>query len=67
MGAGEWCKLRTPFACTFGWLGFGWVMHSGFFDAAPAWLDAVSGAQTVFGVVRLFFLGLGLGNRFRLK
>jgi hypothetical protein len=65
--AGIWQGLGVSFSNTFGFLGFGRLMHPEFFVAAPAWLDALSGLQTVLGVVLLFFLGLGLRNRFRLK
>ena len=34
---------------------------------APSWVHFLGGAQTVFGFIFLFFLGLGLRNRFRLK
>jgi hypothetical protein len=36
-------------------------------DHIPDGLQFVAGAQTVAGVILLFFLGLGLRNRFRLK
>ena len=64
---GIWQGLGVSFSNTFGFLGFGRLMHPEFFVNAPAWLDALSGLQTVLGVVLLFFLGLGLRNRFRLK
>ncbi len=42
-------------------------MHPEFYKEAPAWLDALSGLQSVVGIALLFFLGLGLRNRFRLN
>lgn len=52
---------------TLPFLGFVGKMHPDFYKEAPAWLDAMSGAQSVAGIALLFFLGLGLRNRFRLK
>jgi hypothetical protein len=52
---------------TLPFLGLVRKMHPTFYQEAPAWLDAVSGFQSVAGIVLLFFLGLGLRNRFRLK
>ena len=64
--------LALSFANVFAFLGF----HRRFFsdpfsedrfgEALP-WVVYWSGAETVLGVVLLFFLGLGLRNRFRLK
>ena len=52
----------------FGFLGFtGNYFRAEFLDALPTALKILAGLQTVAGVVLLFFLGLGLRNRFRLK
>ncbi len=52
----------------FGFLGFtGSYFGTDFLDALPTALKVLAGFQTVAGVVLLFFLGLGLRNRFRLK
>lgn len=59
--------LGISFSNTFSFLGFGRKFHPDFHANAPAWLDAISALQTILGVVFLFFLGLGLRNRFRLK
>lgn len=52
---------------TLPFLGFVRKMHPDFYKEAPAWLDAFSGFQSLMGIVLLFFMGLGLRNRFRLK
>jgi len=52
---------------TLPFLGFVRKMHPEFYKEAPAWLDAISGAQSVAGIILLFFLGLGLRTRFRLR
>jgi hypothetical protein len=38
-----------------------------FIAGLPPVLELLSAAQTVFGYVLLFFLGLGLRSRFRLR
>jgi hypothetical protein len=60
--AAGWSILNTlPF------LGFG-KLYYGELAKELAWpLKVVGGVQTVFGFVLLFFLGLGLRNRFRLR
>lgn len=60
--------LALSFANIFNFLGF----HRTFFapdyvQNLPAFLQVLSGFQTVAGVVLLFFLGLGLRTRFRLR
>ena len=60
--------LGLSFANVFNFLGF----HRAFLEAdftqnLPQWLKVVSAFQTIFGVVLLFFLGLGLRTRFRLR
>ena len=62
-----WQGLGVSFSNTFPFLGFTRKMHTDFFKIAPAWLDALSAAQSILGVILLFFLGLGLRNRFRIK
>ncbi|MDY6942243.1 MAG: pentapeptide repeat-containing protein [Pseudomonadota bacterium] len=55
------------FANTFGFLGFHRLYFGGFLGSAPGWVQVLSGVQTVLGVILLFFLGLGLRTRFRLR
>lgn len=75
---GSWLRANgseTPIAEGFGvsvgntlpFLGLVRKMHPDFYKEAPWWLDALSGAQSLLGIVLLFFFGLGLRNRFRLK
>jgi hypothetical protein len=53
---------------TLPFLGFGKLYFGGKFALGlPVWLKVVGGVQTLFGFVLLFFLGLGLRNRFRLR
>lgn len=54
------------FANLFAFLGLHRVYFGTVLPGLPGWLQALAGAQTVAGVVLLFFLGLGLRNRFRL-
>ncbi|WP_157932934.1 pentapeptide repeat-containing protein [Roseovarius salinarum] len=54
------------FANLFAFLGLHRVYFGDVLPGLPGWLQALAGAQTVAGVVLLFFLGLGLRNRFRL-
>lgn len=65
--ASIWEGLGVSFANTLPFLGLVRKMHPEFYDEAPWWLDAMSGAQSLTGIVLLFFFGLGLRNRFRLK
>lgn len=60
-------QLGPSFSGTFAFLGFLRRFHPDFFANGPWWFETISGAQTILGVVLLFFLGLGLRNRFRLK
>ena len=60
--------LGLSFSNVFNFLGF----HRTFVEAdftlkLPQWLKVVSAFQTIAGVVLLFFLGLGLRTRFRLR
>ena len=53
---------------TLPFLGFGKLYYGGEFAANLAWpLKVVGGVQTVAGFILLFFFGLGLRNRFRLR
>jgi len=69
----DWCARDLPnplglsFANTFGFFGFHRLYFIDFLRAAPGWMKLLSGAQTVLGFVFLFFLGLGLRTRFRLR
>ena len=56
------------FSNTFALLGFSRIYYCAeYFANLPAWIKVLGGVQTIAGVVLLFFLGLGLRNRFRLK
>jgi len=67
-GTPFWAAFGVSFSNTFGFLGIGRVMFAAdFYRDLPQVLKFVSGLQTVFGVIFLFFFGLGLRNRFRLK
>jgi len=66
-----WAKLREAFGWsisnTLPFLGFG-KLYYGELAKDLAWpLKVVGGVQTLLGYVLLFFLGLGLRNRFRLR
>jgi len=67
-GTPFWAAFGVSFSNTFGFLGIGRVMFAAdFYRDLPQVLKFVSGLQTVFGAIFLFFFGLGLRNRFRLK
>lgn len=72
MGGGD-CKSGAfaaglSFANLFSFLGFGRLYFGDFFRDDPAtWVILISAAQNILGVIFLFFFGLGLRNRFRLK
>ena len=55
------------FSSLFGFLGFSRLYFWEVLQALPAPLKVLAGFQTLAGVVLLFFLGLGLRTRFRLK
>ncbi|MEP3296090.1 MAG: hypothetical protein ABJO27_06350 [Pseudoruegeria sp.] len=56
------------FTNLFSFLGMGRrFFGAAFYVNLPHWMVFISGAQTILGVILLFFLGLGLRNRFRLK
>ena len=66
--AGIFEGLALSFANTFSFFGFQRL----YFDvtdlqALPRWAQVLGAVQTVCGFALLFFLGLGLRNRFRLK
>ena len=42
-------------------------MHQDFYQHAPWWLDLLSALQSILGIILIFFVALGLRNRFRLK
>lgn len=60
-------NLGPSFSSVFAFLGFLRRFHEDFFSEKPWWIETVSGTQTILGVFTLFFLGLALRNRFRLK
>ena len=60
--------LGLSFSNTFGFLGFNRLYFGvEYWKDFPGILKVMGAAQTVLGVVFLFFFGLGLRNRFRLK
>ena len=59
--------LAVSFSNTWRFLGFNRAFNPDFFKATPGWIEVIVGAQTLMGVMLLFFLGLALRNRFRLK
>jgi len=79
IAAGVVCMLCWQGAFSFtaaGWsisntlpfLGFGRLYYGADFAAhLPVWLKVLGGVQTIFSYTLLFFLGLGLRNRFRLR
>ena len=72
MGGGV-CKSGAfaaglSFANLFSFLGFGRLYFGDFFRDDPStFVILISAAQNILGVIFLFFFGLGLRNRFRLK
>lgn len=59
--------IALSFSNLFPLFGFGRLYFKEVIDALPAPLAAWSGFQTVFGLPMIFFLGLGLRQRFRLR
>jgi hypothetical protein len=59
--------LGLSFANLFAFLGLHRLYFTHVLKDLPGLLQFLAGAQTVAGVVLLFFLGLGLHNRFRLQ
>lgn len=72
MGGGV-CKSGAfaaglSFANLFSFLGFGRLYFGDFFKVgATTWVILISAVQNILRVIFLFFFGLGLRNRFRLK
>ncbi|MCZ0928614.1 pentapeptide repeat-containing protein [Halomonas janggokensis] len=60
-------SFGLSFANLMAFLGFNRLYFKEVIDEFGPWLSLLAGAQTVAGVVLLFFIGLGLRNRFRLK
>jgi hypothetical protein len=54
-------------ANVFAFFRFLQTYYPGCTESLPDWIKQVSGAQTVFSYILLFFLGLGLRARFRLR
>jgi hypothetical protein len=59
--------LSQSVANTLPFLGLMRSMHPDFYGRAPALIDFLSIAQSLFGIVLLFLLGLGLRTRFRMR
>ncbi|MCP9483819.1 hypothetical protein NNA36_17790 [Shimia sp. CNT1-13L.2] len=59
--------LGMSFSNTFKFLGLQRLHFADAFEAAGTAIHAIAGVQTVLGFVFLFFLGLGLRQRFRLR
>ena len=60
-------SLGLSFANMFSFLGLQRTFFQTELDALTGAFQTLAGFQTVMGFVLLFFLGLGLRNRFRLK
>lgn len=59
--------IGVSFGNVYGFLGINRLYYTELLQEVPDNLQLVAGAQTVLGVVFLFFFGLGLRNRFRLR
>ena len=59
--------LGLSIANTLPFLGFIRRFHGDIYKDAPNWLEVITATQSTGGIILLFFLGLGLRNRFRLK
>jgi len=60
--------LALSIANTFSFFGFQRLYFGvDYINALPTWMRVAGAVQTVFGFVFLFFLGLGLRTRFRLR
>lgn len=59
--------LGLSLASTLKFFGFQRLYFGGLFKDADFWIALLTGTQTVLGYVFLFFLGLGLRQRFRLR
>jgi hypothetical protein len=64
---GGWAASGLSFANIFRFFGFQATYFQEVIPNLPGWLNFIGGAQTVLGYLLLFFLALGLRNRFRLK
>ncbi len=63
-----WEALGLSFSNTFGFLGFNRLYFgTEYWEDFHPFLKFMGAVQTILGVIFLFFLGLGLRNRFRLK
>lgn len=60
-------SFGLSFANLFAFLGLNRLYFQEVIAELNPWLSLLAGFQTISGVVLLFFLGLGLRNRFRLK
>ncbi|WP_254054819.1 hypothetical protein [Pseudophaeobacter sp. EL27] len=65
--ANDWTALGLSFSNLFPVFGFGRVYFGGQLNELPPFLKFVAGFQTVASLPLLFFLGLGLRQRFRLR
>ncbi|OIQ42507.1 MAG: hypothetical protein BM560_07260 [Roseobacter sp. MedPE-SWde] len=65
--ANDWTALGLSFSNLFPVFGFGRVHFMEVLKNLPAGLQFLSGFQTVTSLPLLFFLGLGLRQRFRLR
>ncbi len=63
----DWTAMGLSFSNLFPLFGFGRVFLSDVLKDLPRWAQVLSGAQTVLSLPLLFFLGLGLRQRFRLR
>jgi hypothetical protein len=66
-GAQFWTSLGWSISNSLPFLGLGKVYLGDVIRDLPGWLKYVGGLQTFCGFILLFFLGLGLRNRFRLR
>lgn len=60
-------SLAISIGNTIPFLGINARFEPDLYKDAPLWLSWLSSFQTIAGITLLFFLGLGLRNRFRLK
>ncbi|WP_420003472.1 pentapeptide repeat-containing protein [Arenibacterium sp. LLYu02] len=63
----DWTAMGLSFSNLFPLFGFGRVFLSDVLMDLPRWAQFLSGTQTVLSLPLLFFLGLGLRQRFRLR
>ncbi|UWQ43337.1 hypothetical protein K3718_05065 [Leisingera aquaemixtae] len=68
LGSDDWTAMALSFSNLFPVFGFGRAYFGAeFLQALPQHLKVLSGLQTVASLPLLFFLGLGLRQRFRLR